>query len=153
MSINDLLPSVASLSHADKFRLVHILLEQLAKEEGISTRQTPVQMEQMLIDHKTTMGRKPVNAKDISKAKNPDLRGSLAAMQRAAALARETAIQTNTNIVIEKDGKIGVDFSGRTAPPGIRSTRVYKSPAFRPGIVFHCRIPLSSYINRKQWTH
>ena len=106
MSINDLLPSVASLSHADKFRLVHILLEQLAKEEGISTRQTPVQMEQMLIDHKTTMGRKPVNAKDISKAKNPDQRGSLAALQRAAALARETAIQTNTNIVIEKDGKL-----------------------------------------------
>ncbi len=106
MSINDLLPSVASLSHADKFRLVLILLEQLAKEEGLSTRQTPVQMEQMLIDHKTTMGRKPMNAKDISKAKNPDLRGSLAAMQRAAALARETAIQTNTNIVIEKDGKL-----------------------------------------------
>ncbi len=52
------------------------------------------------------MGRKPVNAKDISKAKNPDLRGSLAALQRAAALARETAIQTNTNIVIEKDGKL-----------------------------------------------
>ncbi len=47
-----------------------------------------------------------MNAKDISKAKNPDLRGSLAALQRAAALARETAIQTNTNIVIEKDGKL-----------------------------------------------
>ena len=47
-----------------------------------------------------------MNEKDISKAKNPDLRGSLAALQRAAALARETAIQTNTNIVIEKDGKL-----------------------------------------------
>ena len=94
-----------------------------------------------------------MNAKDISKAKNPDLRGSLAAMQRAAALARETAIQTNTNIVIEKDGKIGVDFSGRTAPPSIRGKRIYKSPAFRPGIVIHCRIPLSAYINRKQWSH
>ena len=47
-----------------------------------------------------------MNAKDISKAKNPDFRGSLAAMQRAAALARETAIQTNANIVIEKDGKL-----------------------------------------------
>ena len=52
------------------------------------------------------MGIKPVNAKDISKAKNPDQRASLAALQRAAALARETAIQTNTNIVIEKDGKL-----------------------------------------------
>ena len=83
-----------------------MLLEQLAKEEGISARQTPVQMEQMLIDHKTTMGRKPVNATDITKAKKPDQRASLAALQRAAALARETAIQTNTNIVIEKDGKL-----------------------------------------------
>ena len=41
MSINDLLPSVATLSHADKFRLVQIFLEQLAKEEGISAQQTP----------------------------------------------------------------------------------------------------------------
>jgi len=41
MSINDLLPSLAALSHADKFRLVQILLEQLAKAEGISARQTP----------------------------------------------------------------------------------------------------------------
>jgi hypothetical protein len=55
---------------------------------------------------RTTTERKAMNAKDISKAKNPDLRGSLAALQRAAALARETAIQTNTNIVIEKDGKL-----------------------------------------------
>ena len=45
MSINDLLPSVATLSHADKFRLVQILLEQLAKEEGISAQQTPVPVE------------------------------------------------------------------------------------------------------------
>jgi hypothetical protein len=52
------------------------------------------------------MERKPVNAKDISTAKDPAMRGSLAALQRAAALARETAIQTNTSIVIEKDGKL-----------------------------------------------
>ena len=45
MSINDLLPSVATLSHADKFRLVQILLEQLAKEEGISAQQTSVPVE------------------------------------------------------------------------------------------------------------
>ena len=60
----------------------------------------------MLIDHKTTMERKPVNAKDISTAKDPAMRASMAAMKRAAALARETAIQTNTSIVIEKDGKV-----------------------------------------------
>ena len=45
MSINDLLPSVAILSHADKFRLVQILLEQLTKEEGFSAQQTPVTAE------------------------------------------------------------------------------------------------------------
>jgi hypothetical protein len=42
---------------------------------------------------------------DLSKAKNPDLRASLAAMRRAADMARSTAIQTNTDIVIVKDGK------------------------------------------------
>ena len=41
MSINDLLPSLATLSRADKFRLVQILLEQLAKEECTSAQQTP----------------------------------------------------------------------------------------------------------------
>ncbi len=43
--------------------------------------------------------------KDISKAKNPDLRGSMTAMRRAAALARKTAIQTDTAIVVVRDGK------------------------------------------------
>ena len=45
MSINDLLPSVATLSHADKFRLVQIVLDLLAKEEGISAQQTPAPAE------------------------------------------------------------------------------------------------------------
>jgi len=43
---------------------------------------------------------------EISKAKNPDLRASLVAMQRAAELARQIAIQTNTGIVIVQDGKL-----------------------------------------------
>lgn len=43
---------------------------------------------------------------DISTAKNPDLRASMAAMQRAAALARKTAIQTDTGIVIVRGGQI-----------------------------------------------
>lgn len=43
---------------------------------------------------------------DISTAKNPDLRASMAALQRAAALARKTAIQTDTGIVIVRDGQI-----------------------------------------------
>lgn len=42
---------------------------------------------------------------DLSQAKNPALRGSLAAMRRAATLARNTAIQTDTAIVIVRDGK------------------------------------------------
>jgi hypothetical protein len=43
--------------------------------------------------------------RELSKAKNPDLRASLAAMRRAAEMARSTAIQTGTEIVIVKDGK------------------------------------------------
>lgn len=42
---------------------------------------------------------------DLSKAKNPDLRASLAAMRRAAQEARRTALQTNTAIVLVRDGK------------------------------------------------
>ena len=44
--------------------------------------------------------------KDISEAKNPDLRGSVAAMHRAAKLAREIAIQTDTSLVIVENGQI-----------------------------------------------
>ncbi len=43
---------------------------------------------------------------ELSKAKNPDLRGSLAAMQRAAELARKTAIQTGTEIVVVRNGQL-----------------------------------------------
>jgi hypothetical protein len=43
---------------------------------------------------------------EISQAKNPDLRASLAAMRRAAELARVIAMQTNTAIVVVKNGKL-----------------------------------------------
>lgn len=43
---------------------------------------------------------------DLSKAKNPDLRASLAAMQRAAEQARKTAVQTDTALVVVKDGEL-----------------------------------------------
>jgi imidazolonepropionase-like amidohydrolase len=43
---------------------------------------------------------------ELSNAKNPDLRASFAAMQRAAEMARQIAIQTNTALVVVKDGKI-----------------------------------------------
>ena len=35
MSISELLPSIATLSHADKFQLAQIVLQQLAQEDGI----------------------------------------------------------------------------------------------------------------------
>lgn len=52
------------------------------------------------------MGRKHMNKPDISQARNPDLRASLTALQRAAEMARQTAIQTNTAIVLIQDGKL-----------------------------------------------
>ena len=42
---------------------------------------------------------------ELSKARNPDLRASLAAMLRAAELAIQTALQTGTVIVVVRDGK------------------------------------------------
>ncbi|MCC5841815.1 MAG: hypothetical protein JJT96_17000 [Opitutales bacterium] len=47
-----------------------------------------------------------MKTKDISEAKDKDLRASMAALQRAAASARKTAIQTDTAIVIQRDGKL-----------------------------------------------
>lgn len=42
---------------------------------------------------------------DLIKAKNLDLKGSLAAMQRAAQSARDLAIQTNTAIIVVRNGQ------------------------------------------------
>jgi hypothetical protein len=47
-----------------------------------------------------------MNARDISNANDPDVRSSLAALRRAAALARKEAIQTDTDIVVVKDGQL-----------------------------------------------
>ena len=41
MTIHEVLPSVASLSHAEKFQLVQIVLRQLAEEEGIPSQPAP----------------------------------------------------------------------------------------------------------------
>jgi hypothetical protein len=51
------------------------------------------------------MGTKPMTQQELFKANNPDLRGSLPAMLRAAELARQTAIQTNTAIIVVQNGK------------------------------------------------
>jgi imidazolonepropionase-like amidohydrolase len=47
-----------------------------------------------------------MNEKDLHLARNKDIPGSLAAMKRAAVMARELAVQTNTAIVVVRDGKI-----------------------------------------------
>jgi hypothetical protein len=47
-----------------------------------------------------------MKVKDISQAKDPDLRASLVALQRAAELAKQIAIQTDTSIVTVQDGQI-----------------------------------------------
>jgi len=47
-----------------------------------------------------------MNTKDISEAKDPDMRASMAALERASQLARKTAIQTGTHLVIVKDGQL-----------------------------------------------
>lgn len=49
--------------------------------------------------------RKPINSDDISHAKNADLRASHKALRRAAELARQTTILTDTDLIIVKDGK------------------------------------------------
>lgn len=47
-----------------------------------------------------------MSMRPISEANSPELRGSVAAMQRVADLARVIAIQTNTCLVIVRDGQI-----------------------------------------------
>lgn len=42
---------------------------------------------------------------DISNARNPDLRSSREALNRAANLARQTAIETETDLVVVKNGE------------------------------------------------
>jgi Tfp pilus assembly protein FimT len=47
-----------------------------------------------------------MNPRDLSEAKDPDLRASLVAIQRAARLAREQAVQTNTAIVVQRNNQM-----------------------------------------------
>jgi len=52
------------------------------------------------------VGRKPMNANDLAQAKDPDVRAALGALRRAAQSARKTTIQTNTHLIIVKDGRM-----------------------------------------------
>lgn len=47
-----------------------------------------------------------MNANDLSQAKNPDVRAALGALRRAAQSARKTVVQTNTHLIIVKDGRL-----------------------------------------------
>lgn len=47
-----------------------------------------------------------MKTKSITAAKDPVLRASASALERAAQLARETAIQTGTHLVVVKDGRL-----------------------------------------------
>lgn len=51
------------------------------------------------------MGGKPMTQHELAQAKAPDLHASLQAIRRAAVLARKTAVQTETGIVIVEDKK------------------------------------------------
>ena len=48
---------------------------------------------------------KAMNSRDISQASNPDLRASLTALRRASQMARKLAIETDTGIVVVRDGR------------------------------------------------
>jgi hypothetical protein len=65
-----------------------------------------------------------MKTKDISEAKDPDLRASMAALQRAALQARKTAIQTGTHLVIVKDGQLlrisAEELSQQTEPKDVQ---------------------------------
>lgn len=47
-----------------------------------------------------------MKSQDLTKAKDPTLRGSEQALKRAATLARRTAIQTGTALVIMEAGRL-----------------------------------------------
>ena len=47
-----------------------------------------------------------MNSKPISQAKDPDLRNAQAAMKRAEQRAREIAKQTNTSLVVQRNGRM-----------------------------------------------
>jgi hypothetical protein len=62
-----------------------------------------------------------MSQKDISEAENADLRGSVAAMHRAAEAARQLAIQTGTGLIIRIDGQVryvsGEELERLVIPP------------------------------------
>ena len=70
--------------------------------------------------------------KDISTANDPILRASVAAMKRAAELARQVAIETNTAIILWKDGKVvripASELRQQNVPIPVRATSPCNDP-------------------------
>ena len=64
-----------------------------------------------------------MNPREISTAKDPVLRGSYAALLRAAELARQTAIQTNTDLIVVQDGELV------RIPPDVLRSQIPPRPA------------------------
>ena len=59
---------------------------------------------------------------DISNAKDPDLRSAMAALVRAGVLARKTAMDTDTDLVFVKDGRlVYVDAKTTQSAPSAKS--------------------------------
>jgi hypothetical protein len=48
----------------------------------------------------------PTNTRPVSEAKNPDFRGVPAALARAAKRAEDIARQTNTYLVVQRNGQL-----------------------------------------------
>jgi hypothetical protein len=56
----------------------------------------------------------------LSEARNPDIRNSLVALQRAARMAREVAVRTGTDIIISRDGEMVRVTSEELKQQGVR---------------------------------
>lgn len=70
-----------------------------------------------------------MSMKDIAEAKDPDLRASVVAMHRAAELARETAIRTDTDPIVVKNGQLV-----RISAQALREARAATKKTAWPGI-------------------
>ncbi len=56
-----------------------------------------------------------MNTKPLSEAQDEDARHALAALQRAAVQARQLAVQTQTAIVVMRNGKITLEHPDPTS--------------------------------------
>lgn len=50
MTMTEVIPIVTSLSHADKYKLMQVILAQLAKEEGVSLQSATKNQQDPLFD-------------------------------------------------------------------------------------------------------